>query len=104
MAKIITIKQYDTWPVISQNTDLDLFGAVVTFLMRRRGPSGELTVFEDAEVGDGKVFYTWQDGDTDIPGFYYGEFKIELPDGQITTPSDTYLQIKIVPVLGVSGS
>lgn len=49
---------------------------------------------------DGRVFYAWQDGDTDTAGIYNVEFEIHWGSEIQTIPNDTYIQINIVADLG----
>lgn len=44
--------------------------------------------------------YTWQDGDTDTPGVYYGEFEFDLSGGPATAPTSGYITVIIQDDLG----
>lgn len=94
---------------------IDIQDALVTFILTLRiAESGE--VIEGAEpiieeVADnlqvagqedtnGQVEYLWTEGQTDIPGGYRGEWRVEFADGPGTFPNNRYLTIEIEPALG----
>lgn len=53
------------------------------------------------DAANGKVKYTWVDGDTDEIGMYLAEYRITFTDGSILTiPSDDELWILIIDSLG----
>jgi len=78
---------------------LDLSGASVEFVMRRRGDT-DPWVQAPAEVLDaerGVVRYSWEQGDTALPGIFNAEFLISDDEGLIArVPSDGYLSVHIL--------
>lgn len=102
------IKQGDTLPFISAILNDDGTpivipeGATARFVMRARsrcGASGAQKVDAAAMIDDGaagEVHYEWAAGDTDTPGLYDAEFKID-DDGAISTyPSNGYIPVVVV--------
>lgn len=60
------------------------------------------TVIEGPATGDasGNLTYTWQAGDTDVPGTYSAVFVGTTAGGKTQTlPSDTNLQVVITPAI-----
>lgn len=53
----------------------------------------------DARVGSepSTLEYPWQEGDTDTPGLYRGEFRARFRDGERTIPTDGYIVVEIRP-------
>ena len=98
-----TIKEGDTSPAIEAvlrseyQEVVDLTGATAYFVMRHThdGP----IVHEQATVDDadnGLVVYEWKSGDTDYPGRYRAEWRVEFPDGHVETfPNSGSLRIYI---------
>lgn len=100
-----SIKQNDTLPVITlafddfEEDDL----ASIFFSFKKKGETVSTSVV--AELADGILSYAWQEGDTEEPGEYYGEFVVITDEGgRMTIPSDTYIQITILPSLSALGS
>lgn len=93
--------QYDLrW---DDGTAIDLtLASSVTFYMTKDGNtiadvSGSCTVVSAA---DGRVKYTWQDGETDAVGMYKVEFLITYNDGsKVTVPSDDIIWLHIIQSL-----
>ncbi len=50
----------------------------------------------DQATNTGKVTYTWQSGDTDTPGVYYGEFEALYGTNPLTFPNNSYYIVEIV--------
>lgn len=46
------------------------------------------------------VEYRWQNGDTDTPGVYNGEFEFTLTGGPVTAPTHGYITVVIEDDLG----
>ena len=90
-------------PLKAQATDfdgdpIDLSGAMLHFNMFDR--SGEIVIDGGAvslvtDGTDGKVQYSWQDGDTDTVGTYKAEFVAEYSDGILTIPNDGFIDVRI---------
>ena len=108
-----TVKQGDNGRVIRAQlqddagfvdlTDAGPYGEAVSveFKLRMRGSSfidyGAADI-EDAE--NGIVAYVLQDGQTDVPGYFLGEFQVTFNDGaKITFPSGSYVDLYIVEAL-----
>ena len=94
----------DTKPPLKvQATDfegdpIDVSGAMLYFNMFDR--SGEIVVDGGAvslvtDGTDGKIQYSWQDGDTDETGVYKAEFVAEYSDGVLTIPNDGFIDVRI---------
>lgn len=88
---------------------IDLAGATVEFAMARL--HGDLLFVAEAQIdqaGDptmGDVHYEWTDGDTDIPGGYLAEWRVEFPSGERETfPNHKFRHIAIIPTLGEMAS
>jgi hypothetical protein len=76
---------------------IPLLGATVTFLMKQeRGTkqvSGECEVLD---VTTGEVAYQWQAGDTDVPGVYRAQWRVEFGNGAVEhVPSNDYDEVVI---------
>jgi len=116
-----SIKAGDLVPSITATLEdenglaIDIQDAIVTFVLTLRiAESGEVieaaepTVEAAAEnlqvageeATNGQVEYLWAEGDTDIPGGYRGEWRVEFADGPGTFPNNRYLSIEIEPALG----
>jgi len=103
---IFFIKAGDTSPAIQgtlerpAGTPINLTGASVVFVMRKRGADVD-TVNAAASLvtpASGVVKYEWQTGDTDDAGTYDAEWKVTFADGTIERVPNTKAQsIKVVP-------
>lgn len=92
------IKQGDTSPSLEavltgpDGQPVDLHGATVRFIMERVVDAQAAIV--DAEAG--KVRYDWKPGDTDRPGVFNAEFRVEYATGVRTTvPNSGYVTVHI---------
>lgn len=68
----------------------DLSGATVVFTMQNNDTKDIVVDEQTAVILDpltGMVQYQWQDGDTDIPGKYFGEFEATFGDEPETFPN-----------------
>lgn len=54
--------------------------------------------------GGGVVSYQWQEGETDVPGFYLGRITVLWPDGPQAFPNSGYLVVYISPDVGYAES
>lgn len=100
------LKKGDTEPAFERTledvdgTEVNLSGASVVFLMRKRGETA--TVVDaaadiDADPSSGLVSYAWAAGDTDTPGDYDAEFEVTFDGGGVQTfPNAGYLHIRIL--------
>lgn len=111
-----TMKRNDTRPLIKAqltSTDpsdptnqvpVDLSAATtVKFYMRVAPNTGTIKVSGTATVTDavnGFVQYTWQAGDTDTSGSFFGEWEVHWGTDLQTFPSDDYIAITIKDDLG----
>jgi len=104
------IKVGDTLPTITatlrnaDGTAISLANASgVRFHMRRKGAK-ELLVGAACTILDaanGRIEYTWQEGDFDSQGTYEGEFQITYTSGDIATvPNDRHFSIQITEEIG----
>ena len=89
----------------SDGTPIDITGADVTFVMRAiRGDAPIIeAVATNLQAGagtTGQVRYDWQVGDTDTPGGYDAEWRVEFAEGFGTIPSNRYIAVEILPKLG----
>lgn len=113
MSDTFTIKQNDTRPKIrvqlaeTGEGALDLTTAEkVYFLMRAKAdadPTSPKVKGECAFVNksEGKVEYTWEEGDTDTIGEFKAEWEIHYEDGGIeTVPNDGYVIVNVEDDLG----
>lgn len=111
MAKIYTfnLKQGNLAPVLPAilKDETGVFpalpGATITFSMKTRDLLTTIVDNQPVEIVDaeqGLVNYNWQEGDTDTPGKFYGEFTAILADGTpVTFPNNTYIHIEILAAL-----
>lgn len=81
---------------------INLTGAVVKFYFKKQGSDelkidGRSCTVSDASNGEG--FLSWQSGDLDTPGVYYGEFEITFSDTKIQTCKEK-IKFKIRPEIG----
>ena len=94
MAKFY-IKQGDLKPSIlatlkhyNDGTVVDLTNAqTVKFHMKRKDGTLKIQnrICTIVSASEGKVRMDWQEGDTDTPGTYYGEFEVVWNDGRPQT-------------------
>lgn len=104
-----TITQNDTYPPIrgvvkdENGAVVDLTGATVKFIMQPTDDQTD-TVNAAATVEDavnGIVSYSWQAGDTGVPGMYYAEFEVTHGGGGVETfPRENPLTIRVRAELG----
>ena len=74
------IKAGDRFPNPAGDLNADISGASVTFRMYH-APTGQFALSAAATIDDapnGLVHYTWQAGNTDIPGAYFYEWLVTL--------------------------
>jgi hypothetical protein len=91
----------------SAQQPVDLEGANIAFRVVPIGGSTPLldnVVASNGQNGDGsdgtkgRVFYTWQPGDTGTPGVYLAQWKATFVDESVQSfPNDGYLLIRISP-------
>ncbi len=108
--QIFKIKRNDTLPELQlnittkgnlgQKIGYDLSGATgVTFTMID-GCSNTKVYNQDAEIlcaSGGTIQYSWQDGDTDTEGIYYGEFQIKFSSGKrLSVPTQNGIKIEVL--------
>lgn len=101
-----TIKQGDTAPaleatLLNENNDpaeLDLANEV-TFQLRGENISitddttGNVSILSE---DNGDVQYVWEDGQTDVAGFYQAEFIVEYTNGRVQSfPNDDFINVRI---------
>lgn len=110
MAADFVIKQNDTTPAITSTLKdadggpVNLTGATVRFIMRRKGAGtpkvdGEATIGSPATAGG--VSYAWDAADTDTAGRYDAEFEVTFAGGaKQTFPNSEHLWIDVVKDLG----
>ena len=97
-----TSPEYQTTLQDASGTAVDVTGATIRFHMYTQDKT---TAKIDAAAtivtaASGIVKYTWQAGETDTSGWYWGEFEVTYSDSSIETfPNDGYLSIKILPEL-----
>lgn len=100
--EVFYIKTNDTAPKLRYALlprTVDLTGASVVFNMRNRQGTvkvsrGSATVV--TATGTPTVEYSWQAGDTDTEGRFYGEFEVTFVDTTVGTfPNDDEIDIKI---------
>lgn len=103
----ITIKQGDTRHAIqavlknSAGIPVDLTQASVIFTMNGRYGNNSISRYAQQTSVDGEVWFVFDVGETDTPGIFRAEFKVEYADGKIETfPHSGYLQINIERNLG----
>jgi len=81
------------------NTPVNLAGLTVTFSMVT--DLGAVIVDDqpaviDGLTSDGKVYYEWQDGDTDIAGDFRGRFKFTDQFGKVfSAPNEGYIAVHV---------
>lgn len=96
------IKKGDTKePLMAQllddNEPVDLTGCTVRFLM----DNGLNSMAEIRDATNGKVWYVFNEGETDTTGFFNAEFEVTYPDFRKQTfPSEGYIKIHILKDLG----
>jgi len=103
---MIDIKQGDTRHAIQatlKNTNGDpvnLTGTTVRFFM---GKVGQIVIENDARQTEvpGEVWYVFNEGETDVPGFYNVEFRVTYADGKVETfPHNQTLKLRIHERIG----
>jgi len=61
--------------------------------------TGDVIVNRKAYIrsfGNALLTHDWDSGDTDVPGWYFGEFEVEWKDGDITSyPTTGHINIRI---------
>lgn len=90
----------------------NIYGASVELILRPvRSTEPTLHVWADNldnDVGGtnrGMVRYSWQPGDTDLPGGYFGEWRVTYAAGDVETFPDTgYFTLAILDNLPAVGS
>ncbi len=103
------LKQNDTLSILvrtlynADGTVIDLTGAAVKFLMRKRGNASPkvnaAAVINDAPGGI--VQYVWVAADTDVTGEYDAEWQVTFAGGTIiTVPNDSHMRVTVMPELG----
>lgn len=110
MANIFSIKQNSYFPPIraalkdASGFPVPLGGTTVTFRFKKRGGNVPREfVAEIIDEDNAIVSYSWQTGDTALPGDYDGEWIVNYPDDKKSVyPSDTYNTIRIVRSLSWS--
>lgn len=112
---IFKIKRNDTLPKLKlkvrakgslgQNISYNMSGVTgTTFTMK--DDCGNIKVYAQAgqficQTG-GTLQYTWQDGDTDTAGTYYGEFELNYATGdRMSLPQTDNIKIQIIDDLNV---
>lgn len=84
---MIEIKQGDTRHAIQailkdvNGSVVDLSQATVKFVMGKRGATVFMADAQQTEVA-GEVWYVFNPGETDVPGFYSCEFAVTYVDGK----------------------
>jgi len=102
----LTIKQGDTRHAIRaalktvEGTPVDLSSASVRFKMSQR--FGTIALDREATIEpDGTVHYVFNDGETDVSGFYKAEFLVTYADAREETfPHDGTIEIHIKNRIG----
>ena len=101
MSDNLQIKRGDTSPGIKYDlspADITLAGASVRFQMEDRA---RVTVIDavatiDQTTAPPIVSYAWQPQDTETPGPYQAEFRVEYADGSIETfPNSGFINVTI---------
>jgi len=108
--QVFRIKRNDTLPALQvsiasqgslgQKAGYDLTGVSgVTFTMI--DDCSNAKVYDQAAQivcsSGGTIQYTWQDGDTDTEGIYYGEFELRYSTGQrLSIPTQGGIKIEIL--------
>lgn len=102
------IKRGDTKEPIAatlsdENGAVDVTGAAVKFLMRRK-TTGAVKVNSAGQIVDGAagtVRYEWSAEDTDTEGEYQAEWQVTFADARVQTfPNDSYIEVKVVKDIG----
>lgn len=98
---MFVIKQNDTLPYLEVvlydcNGDilnLDLCGVTFNLI----GEDFEISRQVDEIISDeGKVIIKFKKEETKVGGIYYGDFKVNMPDGEIlSVPNDSYFLVGI---------
>lgn len=95
-----TTKSGDTSPSLRYDLipdDQTIEGATVRFQMRRR--NGPVVIDAPGTIVSALppvVQYNWQPGDTDTPGLYDAEFRVEYMDGAVETyPNVGFISVNI---------
>jgi len=98
------IKKNDTSPKLAVTLEdalgnpIGLAGCAARFHMKAFGASS-LKIDAVADIGDavnGIVEYSWQSGDTDTAGTYYGEIEVTYADNAVETfPNNGYFTVII---------
>jgi hypothetical protein len=77
----------------------NLTGALsVVFVFRLKTAAKSTAVSAAAIIVNpesGELRYTWQAGDTDVPGQYLGEFVVTFPEGEQTFPTKGQIQFVV---------
>lgn len=81
-----------------------LAGSTVKFSLKLEDSAAGVYVFQDHDAvienaGQAIVAYEWDDGETDTPGDYLGEFKETNVDGVSVWPNRRFVKIRINPRL-----
>ena len=101
MSENFQIKRGDTSPGIKYElspADISLAGASVRFQMEDRARQ---TVIDapatiDQTTAPPVVSYAWQPEDTEKPGLYQAEFRVEYADGSVETfPNSGFIKVTI---------
>lgn len=103
---VIEIKQGSTIPgfeavfVDSGGQPINLSNATVEFVFGRcRGGPCQIV-----DAAGGRVRYEWQEGDTDDPGTWRGEFIVTMVPGRVQrVPSGGYVSVRITRALCEGG-
>lgn len=98
------IQQYDTYPIEYQcvdenNQPIDLSSAgSVGFILTKDGDSIPSLIGGGTVVSAsiGLVRYDFADGETDVPGMYRAEWKIDFSGSVLTMPRDDILWVYII--------
>lgn len=109
MTTVFYIKQGNTLPVYTDTlTDafgnvVNLTGATVTFHMTNMFAGNVVnSTASIINAAQGQVSYTWQSGDTAIPGTYSAEWAVTFSGGaQQTFPLTSYRTISIMPDISI---
>ena len=108
-----TIKQGDTSPAISAQLrdgtePIDLTDAIIAFRMDHQVSDTRVAgLCTRTDIEDGRVAYSWNEGDTAETGRYSGEFILDYDypesidefDADETFPSDGFLSIHVTETL-----
>jgi len=107
------IKRNDTLPAVSASlldptgNPVDITGATVDFIWRLSSADRTTAVSGSAVLIDsvnGVVKYNWKDGETDVPGIYFGEFEVVFGSGDtLTVPNTSNLVLRIFDDVGETG-